>query len=209
MKGKNLKYFMGVEEPEVTTINSLDRKGENGEIYYNTSDGQYYLYNNGYSQIGQDVIITDELPERGMEGRLYYNPDNSTYSTFNTVSGEWEIIATKNKVISNINDVEPLVRYGTGNNVVGYILEPNTFYNIMTNWEMSGCTINDCTLFFDTSDENVYAGRFTITEDSPNIIWPTGTIYPDSNPELENGHTYEFNVYLGVCLITDITYTQP
>lgn len=163
-----LKQALG-EAGGVTQVDTLPATGEEGKIYYNTTDGKYYTYDDGeYAPLGveETTIITD------------------------------------------IDDVET---YGPSDtpSECDYIIEPNVFYNI-EDWDnASPAGSADGLMLHIDSAEGVYAGRFTAWKDDMALgFFGADVTIPDNIPDIVQGHTYEFNLYQGVCLITDITSSE-
>lgn len=68
---------------------------------------------------------------------------------------------------------------------------------------------NVLTLSFTTSQTEAlsYMGRFTAVADALSLSLPSGIHFTDNVPDIEAGHTYEFNILYDTCVLTDITYT--
>lgn len=68
---------------------------------------------------------------------------------------------------------------------------------------------NGLTLSFQTSQVEAltYMGRFTATANALSLILPSGIRFTDALPDIESGHTYEFNILFDTCILTDITVT--
>ena len=68
---------------------------------------------------------------------------------------------------------------------------------------------NGLTLSFQTSQVEAltYMGRFTAIANSLSLTLPSGIRFTDSVPDIEAGHTYEFNILYDTCILTDITIT--
>lgn len=85
-----------------------------------------------------------------------------------------------------------------------YLLNPDVFYNI-ANWNRDTNQSIGMTFGFNRA-AGAYAGRFTAWANNMNLTWPTGVDVVDADSlEITSGHTYEFNVWLGKCIIKDVT----
>lgn len=64
----------------VTSVSSLPATGEEGKIYYNTTDNKYYIYNtdSGFKILGGDDIMVDDISLTAL--------DNSGYTTAGSVT---------------------------------------------------------------------------------------------------------------------------
>lgn len=159
---------------------------------------------------GSGVTKVDVLPATGEEGKIYYNTTTKQYYTYD--GNIFVPLAAQGMPIGeapeNIND--------SPNTQCTYVLRPNVFYDFDefyttdTTLAPKPATIN----FSDIDNENVansYVFRMTIPTSGTMNINMQGPIITDSAKEildaLETGHTYEFNVFHGVLLITDITAT--
>ena len=158
---------------------------------------------------GSGVTIVDTLPETGKVGYIYYNKYDNSYYTYN---GEFSKIGKENAdVVTDIDDVlkkpsRPGVDIPVPDN--SYVLEANVFYNI-EDWNRDEDTENNAYMEFVlglNGEEGIFAGRFTAWADNLNLTWPTSVDVVDADSlDIINGHTYEFNVWLGKCIIKDVT----
>lgn len=156
-------------------ISALPTTGEQGKVYYNTTDNKYYIYNGtDFKPFGGDV-----------NPQIVDDPQG-------TIIGD-------NEIISGIQ----------------YTLEPNVYYNLGTAVTSFDVSLN--LVVEESVDEALtYYGRFTVSSDyttgTPNISLPTFVVIPDEQQEklanLEAGHTYEFNIFANVFMISDITATE-
>ena len=72
----------------VTSVNELPDSGEEGKIYYNTSDGKYYVYSDSaFKDVMGGVNIVTELPQTGKVGCIYYNSTDGKYYTWSADNG--------------------------------------------------------------------------------------------------------------------------
>lgn len=159
-----------------TKVETLPETGQAGIIYYNTEDSKYYVYTKeGFTLFGMQA----GLP-------ILFNP--------NPRSGDG---VTPNSDF----DIEPNIYYYFGlvggNTPSVELIGP------------SGTVLSFCpslNLFFNAEGDiaKSYVGRFTANVDNPNITLH-GVHFPSEVPDIEAGHTYEFNVLYDTCLITDIT----
>lgn len=166
---------VGLNTPDsgVTTVDELLDSGEQGKVYYNTTDNKYYIYNG------------EEFKEFGVTNPPIIN-----------VTGE------------NIMSDDLIVG-------VKYTLTPNAYCNLGSvafNDLVEGVVID---IEPSTTEALSYTGRFTVGSVSTNTFtFPSdsGIIIPDEQAEkladLEAGHTYEFNIFANVFMISDITATE-
>ena len=186
-------------------------------ILFDPYSGQFYAnINSSMVKIGgagKDGGVTkvDTLPEQGEEGKIYYNTTTGTYYVWDTEKSTFTPLGVdETVVITDIDDVEQAKEElipGTQSVIAnGYILEPNVFYNI-ENWQKD-MTFDGIAFKFDATDNNVYAGRFTAWADDMTIGLPAGVSLPDETVSIAKEHTYEFNIWQGVLLLTDVTSTE-
>lgn len=207
--GKPVNTNLG-EGNGVTTVSILPLTGEAGRIYYNTKDGKYYVYSqaNGFSEIG-NVGIPIVLAE----------DTKHTYMQTLTVGGKTTInYGGTDDDFANGATGAPANLIGGTRDTAGYYLEANKFYEL---GEVSDsfrlyCVNNSKT------EVKEYMGRFTVTGNdnltltclrgAASVDTPAAStieiIAPDDTPDLEPGHTYEFNISASVLAIKDITYTN-
>lgn len=165
---------------------------------------------------GEGVTSVSSLPESGQAGKIYYNTTNNTYYVWDSEASAFTPLGVdETVVITEIDDVERLyveVPGGPSQSVAnGFVLDPGVFYNI-DYWNVN--TGNSLTFGFDPSLPKVYAGRFTAWDDDISINLPAGVSLPDETVNIVSGHTYEFNIWQGVCIIQDVTtsrsiYNEP
>ena len=175
-------------------------------ILFDPYSGQFYANINssmvkigGAGKDGNGVTKVDTLPEQGEEGKIYYNTTTGTY--YISDNGRWRTF-NETTVITSLDDVETPQTVPAMANT--YILQPNMFYNI-SNWKTTN--VPSLSFQFDIT-EGVYAGRFTAWDDAMTVSWPVGIKIPDSlDVDIVANHTYEFNVWQGVCIIQDVTVT--
>lgn len=165
----------------VTKVATLPTTGEQGKIYYNTTDGKYYIYdNNSWESMGEDEptpVITDP----------------------NEVEHEFEQIPDES--ISDAGTVRYVYTLQPG---VFYDIYDWLNLDVLPEVEWSVVNVG-LKFTFDPDTDEVVAGRFTAWEDNINIIFPNGVKTANSDDiEITNGHTYEFNVYKGVAIIMDL-----
>ena len=176
-------------------------------VLFDPYSGQFYANINssmikigGAGKDGNGVTKVDTLPEQGEEGKIYYNTTTGTY--YISDNGKWRTF-NETTVITSLDDVETPQTVPVMANT--YILEPNTFYNI-SNWKTTN--VPSLNFQFDIT-EGVYAGRFTAWDDNMTVSWPVGIKIPDSlDIDIVADHTYEFNVWQGVLLLTDVTSSE-
>jgi hypothetical protein len=161
--------------------------------------------------VPESVVSVDELPESGDAGKIYYNTTDNTYNIWDAEKSAFTHLGVdETVVITDIDDVEQAKEElipGTQSVIAnGYVLEPNVFYNI-ENWQKD-LTFDGIAFKFDATDNNVYAGRFTAWADAMSIGLPAGVSLPDETVDIIEGHTYEFNIWQGVCIIQDVTITS-
>ena len=150
----------------------------------------------------------DELPEEGQQGVIYYLQDTGEY-----------IIFDNNDVLRNLNPVPiSIITLSLPQDkgqlyFSNFFLEPNTLYIIP---ESRGLMPTISLLGNSLSEAKSYIFRLTCTQANPSItinsgIFHTSVVIPDSAAEtlanLEEGHTYEFNIFANVLMVSDITKT--
>lgn len=170
----------------------------------------------GFDSLGGATIV-ETLPETGQAGIIYYNTEDSNYYVY-TENGFKEFGAqeglpiVRNPAVHKLNGEEQEYEYD---------LEPNKYYVFgriggtapqETLVGPDGVAVIDApSLTFHVSEDSYivksYVGRFIANADSPSITL-VGAHFADDIPDIESGHTYEFNILYGICLITDITYTS-
>jgi hypothetical protein len=147
------------------------------------------------------------LPATGESGKIYYNTTDNNYYVWDSASNAYvNMVSPDIKVITSLSDV-PRIPDGGQTAINSYVLQPNVFYNI-ENWDRSLGSSTAIEFSFN-STEGIFAGRFTAWADDMNITWPASVTTPDSvDTTIVNGHTYEFNVWQGVLLLTDVTSSE-
>lgn len=134
---------------------------------------------------------------------------------FETGGQRYRIIPAP-RVINDITKVEKIIDQTAdqSNGAVyvdnGYKLESDAFYNLGGDWDQTEGDEESLTLDFNKSAG--CAGRFTAWADDLTLNMPEGVYIPDENSaslSIVEGHTYEFNVWIGSLIITDVTYTAP
>ena len=172
------KVNVGGEGGNVSNVSSLPETGKAGEIYYNTIDKKYYIYTEeGFSEFGA---------QKGLP--IVRNP---AVHKLNGEEQEYEYDLEPNKyyVFGRIGGTAPLETL-VGPDGVEIIDAPSLTFHISE----------------DAYIAKSYVGRFTANADSPSITL-VGAHFADDIPDLEDDHTYEFNILNGICKVTDITYT--
>lgn len=161
----------------------------------------------------EDIKKVSTLPVKGEKGQFYYNSTNDTYYVYD---------GTKFKPVGG--DVNPQIVDDLQGTIIGddeiisgiqYTLEPNVYYDLGTAVTAFKFSLN--LVVEESVDEALtYYGRFTVSSDyttgTPNISLPDFVVIPDEQQEkldaLEAGHTYEFNIFANVFMISDITATE-
>lgn len=146
------------------------------------------------------------LPATGESGKIYYNTTDNNYYVWDSASSAYvNMVSPDIKVVTSLSDV-PRIPDGGQTAINSYVLQPNVFYNI-EDWDRSLGSSTAMEFSFD-SIEGIFAGRFTAWADDMTLTWPTGVDIVDADSlEIISGHTYEFNVWLGKCIIKDVTST--
>lgn len=197
----------------VTKVDSLPEEGEAGKIYYNTTTDVYYVYDthiNDYTVLGQDIISENSLPNTGESGKIYYLVQDNKYYIYDSSLGFVEL-GYAHIPISTSTEPSPSGLIERFN----YIL-PNKLYNdcfsYISNTDVRVYTIN--LMDYDAELAQTYTFRitFAVSGDSVNIVFAQTIVIPDITQEVLSGieanHTYEFNIFGGVLLVTDITHTE-
>lgn len=176
------KYFAELDISGTEQVEELPETGEQGRVYYNTTDGKYYVYDgDDFSEFGAKTELPDGLPIvrnpavhklNGEEQDYEYDLEPNKYYWFGRIGG----------TIS-------------GESIVG----PDGIPDI----DAPSLTLH---VDYDSTIARSYVGRFTANADSPSITL-VGAHFTDDIPDIEANHAYEFNILNGICKITDITYT--
>lgn len=193
----------------VEKVDTLPKTGEEGKIYYNTSDGTYYGYDKkGFTAIGSDIEKVRVL-NTGEEGKIYYHVFNKQYYKYDTENGftNLSIPAMLYGKTPRNDSVHP-EQYDV------YSLNPNEYYDFDTFYTTNiyttplPVTIN----FKEINNQKVvnsYVFRMTIPSTGGINITLNGLTIPNSAKEILDNlvptHRYEFNVFGRVLLVTDIT----
>lgn len=205
-----------------TTVDELPASGEEGKIYYNTSNGKYYTWSGTHSEFSQVVtandIVDPSIPIISTSGGLntihpvhtavYIDPMDNTKNYFVGSNDDFDAGGTRqgDEFEDTIADTQ------------GFYLEPNKFYKLGTiSAETDSDVLGGLRLYCvhnSTSFVKEYMGTFTVDmgqASSFNLICRTDNtgaiVVPDDTPDFEDGHTYEFNISASVLAIKDITYT--
>lgn len=161
----------------------------------------------------EDIKKVSTLPVNGEKGQFYYNSTNDTYyvydgTKFKPVGGD-----VNPPIVDNLQGTlyeDDDINLGTK-----FTLEPNIYYDLgTTNFDVS--QVKSIYLDVDESTDVAlsYMGRFSIAANSSllGVVLPDYCIIPDEQAEkladLEAGHTYEFNIFANVFMISDITDTE-
>lgn len=169
----------------VTKVTSLPATGEEGKIYYNTTDKKYYVYSTTDTQFKELTMTLPGIPI-------------ATEIKHGTAYAETEASIDEN------NDfiLEPNKYY-----------DLNTFI-LFTSTALDNTDYPAIGIEFEDIDENDgYARQYvwkleladwdSITMLLPNLIIPEST--KDILDNLEKDHTYEFNLLNKVLFVADIT----
>ena len=171
VNGSLVELGRGKNGNGVTKVDTLPEQGEQGKIYYNTSDNKYYIYNgNDYENLGSNDV----------KRVTYIDSDPGQYTLF------------PNILYDNCFDWHMAVDESDKRNAMLelYIVD-------------SSNDIASCYTFRTTIPAN--ADSFNITF-SPNVKIPDEV--NDFISSMEAGHTYEFNIFADVLLVSDITVTD-
>lgn len=148
------------------------------------------------------IITVDTLPREGEVGKIYYNTTDDKYYIYDSATHEYtDLSAATIEVIDDIDDVETV---DLSPEVNTYRLRPGVFYNI-DDWN-KGDESDTALVFVFERGNGIFAGRFTAWADDMTLTWPTSVDVVDADSlEIVSDHTYEFNVWLGKCIIKDVT----
>lgn len=200
----------------IVTVDALPDSGEAGKVYYNSTDGKYYVYaNDTFNIVGDCVNVVDELPETGEAGKIYVTGDGGKlYVGLN--DGDWYHWVPLSEV-SNMPIGSP--ERDDRNNT--YTIDPNTYYNLGS-IHGTGANQGDpapkiVLRGYPRSDIALqYVGRFTVEADSQPFSFvqenssalSVGPFIPDEDAEIEitAGHTYEFNILYDIVILKDISH---
>lgn len=198
----------------VTKVESLPEEGEVGKIYFDTTTSKYYVYNASTEKFEDiqhcNIVTTQVLPTFPQTGIIYHLQDRLHGTDYYKVydGDTWHTLA-----YSEVPIVVPRLTWD-GDTGVGnapalvdtyYLLEDNIYYIIGSSNSIKISIPNPGASF-----AKQYFGRFTAAVDNmPFTISTVGVYFADNNPSIEANHMYEFNILHNVCLLTDITYTEP
>lgn len=249
--GKPVKTNIGEGGNGVISVSVLPNTGEVGKIYYNTTDGKYYVYSDGsFKKFSADVVISAGLPQTGEAGTLYYNTLDGKYYCYDGIgfkafvtTGGIPIITVENTKNTYVYEVvgdnktetvftgtdEDFAAYSStvpqgSRDTQGFYLESNKFYDLGTISPDDDGTVKGGLRLYCVNNSIVevkeYIGRFTVASSENNLSLlclrcaatadtsassTIEIIVPDDTPDLEPGHTYEFNISASVLAIKDIT----
>lgn len=164
----------------VEKVNILPEKGEEGKIYYNTTDGTYYVYNN------------DKFEPIAKQGMAKGTPE---------ITGHYAISGSD---LTGVNlKLQPNTYYNLSDAIwfTDQDLETPDVGSLTFTFE--GLDGTD-----DTT--NSYVFRMIIGVNSPNLKFNGVLIPDVTKEVLDNleqGHKYEFNVFDRYMLVTDVTVT--
>lgn len=176
------KYFAELDISGTEQVEALPATGEQGRVYYNTTDGKYYVYDgDDFSEFGAKTELPDGLPIVRNPAVHELNGEEQEY--------EYDLEPDKYYVFGRIGGTAPQESL-VGPDGVVVIDAPSLTFHITE----------------DSNTAKSYVGKFIANADSPSITL-VGAHFADDVPDLEANHTYEFNILNGICKITDITYT--
>lgn len=163
----------------VTVVEELPESPEPGKIYYNTTDGYYYI-----------VDDSGETPKCVAIG----NQDIPVVSLSTPASNNYQLEANKYYLLGTINIID---------NPVPTLLEPTLSPKItLTEFTMDGIAKQYFGRFTAGADSlNISFGTDLVGN-------PVYVPDQDKEVEIVEGHTYEFNVLYNTVFIKDITYTS-
>lgn len=198
----------------VTMIDELPEVGKIGTIYYNKTNGKYYVYNASTEKFEDiqhcNIITSQALPASPQSGTIYHLQDRIHGTDYYKVydGNTWHTLA-----YSEVPIVIPRLTWD-GDTGVGdapalvntyYVLEDNVYYTINGASDRIEIHIPSPSAQF----AKQYFGRFLANVDNmPFTIATPGVYFAANNPSIEADHLYEFNILYNVCLITDITYNS-
>ena len=167
----------------VTAVDSLPASGEAGRIYYNTTDGEYYVYTDeGFTKLSSSTI------------EIVQGDDLVPHVNSNTESNDAENTNASPDVIDELVPVN------------SYDIEPDKLYLFGDLTTALGLHLTKRS----NTEALCYYGRFTAhtVANDTFIFGVDGADIPDNIIDIEDGHTYEFNIMHGIVLLTDITVTN-
>lgn len=159
------------------------------------------------------VTNVSSLPEQGEQGKIYYNNTDNKYYTYN--GNDYEVLGSA--VVKRVTDENSL---SIGQERGQYYIKENTLYDDCFLWGLKpsgGVTtsvLNIVTEQPDDDNAHCYVFRTTIPSgtDNFNITFSPNVKIPDEVNDfissMETGHTYEFNIFADVLLISDVTVTD-
>lgn len=155
------------------------------------------------------VTSVSSLPEQGEQGKIYYNTTDNKYYTYN--GSDYEVLGSA--VVKRVTEEDP-------SSIGQYYIKENTLYDDCFLWGLkviSGATTAVLDIVTEQPDDDnahCYVFRTTIpnTTDDFNITFSPNVKIPDEVNDfissMETGHTYEFNIFADVLLISDVTVTD-
>lgn len=158
--------------------------------------------------VGRATVV-ETLPEEGQEGTIYYSNEDNQYYKY-TEEG-FKVFGTQSSLPIVTPEVKTITMPG---------LQPDQTMSVQVHEIQSDCynvivepdnPANIMTLYFGSYDPATttvaksFVGRFTAKDNNQAIGLHNGIHFPSEVPDIEAGHTYEFNVLYDTILITDIT----
>lgn len=162
----------------VSKISNLNTSGKAGEIYYNTSDGKYYIYNGtSFVPFGTSDMIFNEVS-------LVEKQKDMIRDNVHIEGNYYEAPIIKNAY-------NFLGELGSDSTTVGE--DPNAVIDVV---------------FADSNSNyvNSYVGGFSVVGSALSISFPNNIFIADgSDTTFEVDHVYEFNILNTICIIKDVT----
>lgn len=171
----------------VTEVASLPEPGENGKIYYNTTDRKYYVYDTESSAYN---AIAKETPEKpGLPIATDIESDDSTTTVGETAYGLLP------NTFYNLNDLINSIGMETTHI---YLIDATHDDDSFTRQYIWRLTVPGT----DGESVTILSG-FSLDIEEDDLAIPEAS--KDILDDLEPNHTYEFNVLEGVLFVADVT----
>lgn len=223
--GKILRYIAGSNNIDdlgegIISVPFLPERGQNGKIYKNRQDNEYYLWNEKDSKYDLLSEVTEgKEVNLGQDFKIYYSPikNNSgeiivdRYYLLDSVNNKFTKLQTEMPVITEVSDVVKFKTPAGPGQLSTYLqhsfmLDPDVFYDLRM-WyydpeNQQGVILNSKS---GNWDDGVYSGRISFIDEPLSLQFSPNVIIPGDELNIELNHTYEFNITRGVLLMTDIT----
>lgn len=215
----------------ITQVAELPATGEEGKIYYNTTNKKYYVYNRneGFKTLGGSNVLTDDIDPANLNNINSEDIDVNDIHYLSKFHTWWKFEGYQVERFEELSDtpiitttIRPAALYTavaycpgedvieenagiqTGVRTAAVPLNPSMYYNL-TN-------IHSLIFNYD-SDYFAYPflalipirGKFTAGMDNVTIQLPDTILPADSNPSIQQNHVYEYRILDNAFTIIDVT----